>query len=228
MKESVPMEQKVTFVHTVNGLVDTFGSLCRELIPDAKLSHVSDDSLIQAVLAAGGLTPAVHRRVCDHVVAAEQAGADVVQVTCSSVSPCVDVARHLVSVPVLKVDEPMVEMAVDRFQTIGVIATAPTTLRPTTELVHEKARSRERPLEIKSVLCEGAYDAFFAGDMATHDRIVCDRLSDLMKGVDVVLLAQVSMARVADTLDEKVRVPILSSPRPAVERLASVLRETQR
>lgn len=221
------MAPHVFFIHTVNGLVENFNNLCKELLPDAERCHISDESLIQAVLAAGGLTPAIYRRVCEHVVAAEQAGADVIQLTCSSVSPCVDVAKYLVSVPVLKVDEPMVEQAVSEFERIGVIATAPTTLKPTTALVREKARARGRTVNAKSVLCEGAYAAFFAGDMATHDRIVRERLGELMKKVDVVLLAQASMARVADTLDEKERtVPILSSPRPAVARLAQALSVT--
>ena len=220
------MARKIFFIHTINGVSDLFKKLCQELIPDARLSHISDDSLIQAVLAAGGLTPAIYRKVCAHVVAAEQSGADVVQVTCSSISSCVDVAKFLVSIPVLMIDEPMAELAVARYGKIGVIATAPTTLRPTTEMVREKARLAGRSVEVESVLCEGAYDAFFAGDLARHDAIVKACLRSLVKKVDVVLLAQVSMVRVADTLGEAERpVPILSSPRPAVERLAKVVAE---
>jgi len=218
------MMPTVGFIHTVNGLTERFAELAHELIPEAKLFHISDESLIQAALAAGGLTPWLYRRFCDHVVAAESHGADVVQITCSSVSPCVDVAKHLVSVPVLKVDEPMVEQAVSGHGRIGVIATAPTTLRPTTELVRTCAQSRGRSVELQSVLCSEAYDAFFAGDLARHDSIVRGHLCELMDVVDVVLLAQVSMARVADTLTDAERiVPVLSSPRPAMERLRDLL-----
>ena len=218
------MSAKVLFVHTVTGLAEGFRGLCAEIIPDAALCHISDESLIQGLLAAGGLTPAVYRRICDHVAAAEEAGADAIQLTCSSVSPCVDVARHLVSVPVLKIDEPMVERAVSRHRRVGVIATAPTTLKPSSELVHLKARELGRSVEVAPVLCEGAYDAFLAGERERADGIVLDRLRDLMNRVDVVLLAQASMARVAEGLAAEERtVPVLSSPRPAVERLAEIL-----
>jgi hypothetical protein len=45
-----------------------------------------------------------------------------------------------------------------------------------------------------------------------------------MPRVDVIVLAQASMARVVQGLPEKDRrVPILSSPRLAVERLAQVI-----
>jgi hypothetical protein len=45
-----------------------------------------------------------------------------------------------------------------------------------------------------------------------------------MGKVEVILLAQASMKRIADALEEKERmVPVLSSPRLAVERLAKIL-----
>ena len=77
---------------------------------------------------------------------------------------------------------------------------------------------------MESVLCRGAFDAFLAGNMSEHDKIVSTHLLDLMKKVDVVLLAQASMMRIVDTLDEKEKtVPVLSSPRLAIERLAKVI-----
>jgi len=218
------MVKKIFFIHTVSGLVDMFNSLCKEIIPGSKLCHISDESLIQDVLAAGGLTPAIYRRICDHAVAAEQSGADVIQLSCSSISPCADVAKHLVSIPLLKIDEPMVERAVRNYQRIGIIATAPTTLKPSTDLVNEKARAQKGSIKVDSVLCRGAFDAFLAGNMSEHDKIIRTYLLDLMKKVDVVLLAQASMMRIVDTLDEKEKtVPVLSSPRLAVERLAKVI-----
>ncbi len=218
------MGKKIFFIHTVNGLVEMFTNLCSELIPEAKLCHISDESLIQGVLAAGGLTPAIYRRVCDNAVTAEENGADAIQLSCSSISPCVDAVRHLVSVPLLKVDESMVEKAVSEFRKIGIIATAPTTLKPSTDLVKQKAAEREGEFAIESVLCEGAFDAFLAGDLERHDEIVHSRLLGLMEKVDVVLLAQASMMRIVGALAESERtVPVLSSPRLAVERLARVL-----
>lgn len=217
-------EKRICFVHTVNGLVEMFTTLSRELIPGARLCHIVDETLIQRVLAAGGLTPAIHRRVAEHAEAAEQNGASVIQLTCSSISPCADTVRQMVSVPLLKVDEAMVETAVGKYRKVGIIATAPTTLKPSTELVFQKASGRGDSIEVVSVLCEGAFDAFLAGRVDEHDRIVRGRLLDLMGKVEAVLLAQASMKRIADALEEKERTaPVLSSPRLAVERLARIL-----
>jgi Asp/Glu/hydantoin racemase len=217
-------ETKVCFVHTVNGLVDMFTALSRELVPGAKLCHIVDETLIQRVLAAGGITPAIHRRVAEHAAAAEQNGAAAVQLTCSSISPCVETAQRTVSVPVLKVDEAMVESAVGKYRKVGIIATAPTTLKPSTDLVFQKAATRKDAIAVESVLCAGAFDAFLAGRVDEHDRIVRGQLLGLMARVEVVLLAQASMKRIADALEEREKVvPVLSSPRLAVERLARIL-----
>ncbi|MFC1912455.1 hypothetical protein ACFLXG_04810 [Chloroflexota bacterium] len=60
-------------------------------------------------------------------------------------------------------------------------------------------------------------DALQRGDLETHDRTFQDRLNELMKKVDVVVLAQASIARVVAKIPEKERkVPILSSPRLGV------------
>jgi len=124
----------------------------------------------------------------------------------------------------IRIDEPMVDKAISIGERIGVAATAPTTLKPTTEMVTARAKVIGKDVKVDSVLCKGAYDAMFSGDQETHDNIVRDSLRQLMKHNDVILLAQASMARVIDTIpaDERI-VPILSSPQLAVERARDVI-----
>ncbi len=221
------MTKKLAFIHTVPSLVSLFGDLSKELLPaGVEVFHIADELLLKVVLAQGGLSPFIFRRVAEHVTAAEEGGASVVQLTCSSISPCADAARPLVSIPVLKIDEPMVDRALSLGERIGIAATAPTTLKPTTELVYMRAALQGKPVKVESVLCEGAYKALFSGDTETHDRIVRQYLQDLMAKTDVVILAQASMARVANTIPaEEQAVPILSSPRLAMERARSVIEQ---
>lgn len=218
------MTQKLAFIHTVPSLVGLFNDLSKELLPGVEVFHIADEMLLKVVLAQGGLSPFIFQRVSDHVVAAEHAGATAVQCTCSSISPCVDASRPLVGIPVLKIDEPMVNKAISTGPRIGIAATAPTTLKPTTELVHARAATLGKSVQVESVLCEGAYSALFSGDMQKHDQIVAQYLRDLMTHNDVIILAQASMARVAQTIPaEKQLAPILSSPRLAMEYVKTVL-----
>jgi len=221
------MTRRLVFVHTVPSLVDLFTRLSRELLPaDTEVWHIADEILLKVVLAQGGLSPFIHQRVGEHVVAAEQAGATAVQLTCSSISPCAETARTLVRIPVLKIDEPMVDRALELGTRIGVAATAPTTLRPTSELIQTRASALGIEVKVDSRLAEGAYSALFGGDPERHDTIVRETLRDLAQRNDVIVLAQASMARVAEGLPaDALACPILSSPRLALERAALVLRE---
>ena len=219
------MAKRLVLLHTVPSLVERFAQLASEIMPShVEVVHVADELLLRTVLAEGGLTPFVYRRVSEHVVSAEDAGADGVMLTCSSISPCVDAARLMVGIPVLKIDEPMVDMAISLGARIGVAATVPTTLRPTTELVYDRAGRRGRDVTVDPILCEGAYDALVAGQPEEHDRIVRNGLKALISRNDVVALAQASMAHVVDTIpvSEQV-VPILVSPRLAMERARDVM-----
>jgi Asp/Glu/hydantoin racemase len=219
--------KKLAYLHTVTSLVTLFNQLSKEILPpDVEVFHIADEMLLKLALAQGGLSPFIFRRVADHVTAAEAFGASLVQFTCSSISPCADASRPMVKIPVLKVDEPMVDQAINLGERVGVAATAVSTLKPTTDLVNARAALQGMKVQVDPQLAEGAFAALMAGEMETHDRIVRQTLIDLMKRNQVVILAQASMARILDTLAPEERpVPVLSSPRLAVERAAKALQE---
>jgi hypothetical protein len=118
----------------------------------------------------------------------------------------------------------MAEQAVSSGRKIGVLATLQTTLAPTLQLLKDTASARDLHREFVSCLADGAFDAVLAGDVATHDRLVGASLTELSAAVDVVVLAQASMARVVANLPAgDQRIPILSSPELAVAHAAEVI-----
>jgi len=211
-------------VHTSATLVPVFAELCSKHLPGVKTFNIVDDSLIRNTIACGELTASTSKRVVNYAASAEEAGADFILFTCSSIGPAVEIAATLTGVPVLRVDQPMADKAVLIGKRIGVIATLSTTLAPTSDLVRRRALIAGKEIELKAVLCEGAFDALMSGDAATHDKKVGDELKKLVKEVDVIVLAQASMARVVDTLsDVDKKVPILASPPIAMEYLSTIL-----
>jgi Asp/Glu/hydantoin racemase len=211
-------------IHTSATLVPVFQQLTNEFLPKVKTFNIVDDSLIKNVISSGELTPGTARRVVNYVASAETAGADFILVTCSSIGAAVEASAALTKVPVLRVDQPMADKAVQVGRRIGVIATLPTTLQPTSDLVRRRAAATKREIELTSKLCEGAFEALMSGDAATHDSMVAAALRELSSKVDVIVLAQASMARVVETLDpEERKVPILASPGIAIQHLATIL-----
>ena len=211
-------------IHTSATLVPVFQQLCAQYLPGVQVFNIVDDSLIKNVISSGELTPATARRVVEYAGSAEAAGAEFIMYTCSSIGPAVETAATLSGVPVLRVDQPMADLAVQTGSRIGVIATLPTTLAPTSDLVRRRAQAAGKTIALTSKLCEGAFEALMSGDTATHDKMVAVALKEMSSKVDVIVLAQASMARVVDSLDEKDKtVPILSSPKIAVQHLATIL-----
>ncbi len=213
----------LALIHTSATLVPVFAQLCKDKLPGVSTFNIVDDSLVRAIGAKGSLTADIARRVAAYITSAESGGADHILVTCSSIGPAVEAAAPFAGVPVLRVDQPMIDRAIAAGRRIGVIATLPTTLDPTTDLLRRRAALAGREIELTSRLCKGAFEALMAGDAVRHDTLVAAALRELAATVDVILLAQASMARVVDTLAaEDRRVPIFASPPIAIEHLASL------
>ena len=218
------MTKTLGLVHTSATLVPVFQELCKQYIPHVNVFNIVDDSLIKQVISRGELRADTARRVVNYAGSAESAGADYIMFTCSSIGAAVEAAADLTQVPVLRVDQPMADQAVATGSRIGVIATLPTTLAPTSDLVQRRAAVVGKDIQLKAVLCEGAFEALMGGNPALHDTMVAKALKELSTQVDVIVLAQASMARVVDTLSESEKiVPILASPPIAMAYLETVL-----
>lgn len=220
------MAKKLGLIHTSATLVPVFQALTDKYFAgkDIKVFNIVDDSLIKNTIESGKMTPDTARRVVDYVGSAEAAGADYILVTCSSIGAAVESSVPLTKVPVLRVDQPMADKAVQMGKRIGVVATLSTTLEPTSDFVRRRAIAAGKEIELTSKLCEGAFDALMGGHPEIHDEKVASALKELAQKVDVILLAQASMARVVDQLSEEdKKVPIITSPELAVQYLANIL-----
>jgi Asp/Glu/hydantoin racemase len=218
--------RRLALVHTVAGLVPRFRELAAELIPDVETFDIVDETLLRDATREGRVSLETARRLFSHLAAAEIHGADAILVTCSSMGGAVDAARPFAGVPLLRVDQAMAEQAVERGSRVGVLATLWSTLGPTAALIRRTAVEAERSVEVRDRLCDGAFEALAEGDTDRHDTLVRDGLRELLGWADVIVLAQASMARVVDTLDEdERRIPILSSPRLGMERVRDLMAE---
>lgn len=218
--------KRLVLVHTVSPLLDVFNKLGAELLPGVQLMHILDEPLLERVRRRGHLASEDSARLKTHVAVAEGAGANAVLVTCSTVSPCVDDVHPEANIPVMKIDEAMIAEAVARGTKIGVVATNVTTLEPTRQLLEAQADDAAKVIEVKSVLVENALAALLSGDGNAHDKLVKEAVIELAHQVDVVVLAQASMARVLSVISDAERpVPILSSPHLALEQARELLKE---
>ncbi|MBS7811884.1 aspartate/glutamate racemase family protein [Roseococcus pinisoli] len=213
------MRPRIAFVHTVGFLVEEFRRLMKEQLPEADSFHVLNESLLQDLLR-GQPQALVYRRITAQIVLAAEAAPDLIVVTCSSTSPAVDIARRLVSQPILKIDDPMAAEAVRLGGRVGLLCTAESTVTPSSALLRAHAQEQQRAIEITPVIRPDAYAALMSGDRAQHDSLMRQAAADLAKEVDVVVLAQASLAHLRDGLAADLPCPVLASPKLLMGELA--------
>lgn len=202
----------VVAVHTATTMVEPTKQLFACHLPGHRLINIADDSLIQDVIAANAVTPAVRKRLMTYYHAAVDAGADVIFNTCSSIGDVAITARDFLTVPLVKIDDAMALRAVKNYSRIGVLATLPTTLDPTARLIERFGAGLNKPLTIEKGLAAGAFQALMAGDVTTHDRLIMETALKVAGQVDVLVLAQGSMAKMQDQLIAQTGKQVLSSP----------------
>lgn len=210
---------KLAIIHTTPATVESMKALAAEVLPGCDLVNFVDDSILPQLASNGGDLREVEERLIHYARFAEQVGADVILEACSSVGEVVTKMQAAVSIPIVRIDEAMAEEAVQRGNRLGVAATLQTTLAPTARLLQAKAAAAGRQVEITPLLIEGAYQKLMAGDREGHDTLLIEKLQDLARDMDVVVLAQASMARVLPGIPEAERSKFMSSPRLAMQRV---------
>jgi Asp/Glu/hydantoin racemase len=215
--------KKVYIIQTSLVSQAELNALFAELVPDAKVHNLVDDSLLYDVMQNGGINDKVISRMCAYFQAAANNGADLIFNQCSSVGEAADIAARLVSVPVLKIDSPMARRAVELGTRIGVVATVQSTMRPSCNLIRAKAAEAGKTVEIVDYLVDGALAVLLKeNNRAKHNAMVLDSVKRAEAECDVIVLAQGSMTVLLPEL-EGIKKPLLTSPRLAVERAREML-----
>lgn len=219
------MSKSIAIVETSAVSFAELKELCREIIPNVKVTQIIDESLIQEVNQNGGPTPFVKRRMFEYFRNAQELGVDLIVNQCSSVGEAADQIAPFLNVPILKIDEAMAEKAVQMGRKIAVVATVESTTGPSVRLIEKKAKELGKKVEVDLHLVEGAMMVLIEkNDAETHNRMVLGEVEKAAKENDVVVLAQGSMT-VLLPLVSSMETPVLTSPRLCIERVKEILGE---
>jgi aspartate/glutamate racemase len=219
--------KNLAIIHTTLATTTSLPPLAAEILPGVALRHFVDDSILPQLQSNDCRLSDVEDRVIHYVQFAAQAGADIILCACSSIGEIMPVAQKLIRVPIIRIDEAMVEEAVQRGSVIGVAATLNTTLGPTSRLIAEKAAQAGKEIQVKAKLIEDAYQKLVSGDSTGHDALLLAAFKELASNSDIVVLAQASMARVLPTLPTEHSGRFLSSPRLGLHRVRAVMEGLQ-
>jgi hypothetical protein len=203
----------LALLHTSPVHVPVFDALRDADRPGLALRHLVREDLLERARRDG--PEAVRGDVRALVTGAVRDGARAVLCTCSTIGGVAESAAAAAGVPVLRVDRPMAAAAVALGPRVVVLAALESTLGPTAALIEEEAARAGRPAEVRTVLVDGAWSRFEAGDTEGYVRRVA-AVADAVTpaDADAIVLAQASMAP-AERLTTTA-VPVLSSPWPGL------------
>jgi Asp/Glu/hydantoin racemase len=190
----------------------------RELWPQARVTHLLDDSLPADLTAAGAITPAMIERFKAMARYCESCGADAVLFTCSAFGAAIDAAKQAVKVPVLKPNEAMLEEALAAGPDLALLATFEPSIPSLKREIEELATSRGIKLKLKTRAVPAAIAALQKGRAAEHDQLIAAAAAEIGP-CDALVLGQFSMARAATGIPAKAGRKVLTSPHSAVTRL---------
>lgn len=193
-----------------------------------KISIVNflDTGLMERVNREGAVSERSMSRFRGLVDRADEDAVDGILLTCTVFSPYVDRLRSLYNRPIVSADGSMIDEAVRAGGRILIVCTFPATRASITTLFHAAERRLGVKREMEVVLLTEALDALNRGDRKEHDEIITRTIHEREQGFELIVLAQMSMAHIAE-LPLECSIPVLSSPRAALKALLSELSGTQ-
>ena len=215
--------KRIACIHTVYSVIDSFTALLREEFGDTvKIHTLYDDFLATDPADTGKFSAINHQRLRLDMRTQALTGADILVVSCSTLSPSVRLLRGEFNVPVVAIDDAMVREAVATGTRVGLLATANSTVEPSRSALYAAAADAGKKIDVQLVCNEDAIRALKAGDPKTHDALVLE-MADQLRDRDVIVLARASMAHMERAVAEHTGLLTLSSPARCVKQIRTIL-----
>ncbi len=214
---------RIALIHALRESLAPIDSAFEALWPEARRTHLLDDSLSADLAAAGVLDDGMTRRFLDLATYVRRQGADAILFTCSAFGPCIDAVKAAhPAIPVLKPNEAMLDEATawarqNPARPLGLLATFGPTLA---------SMPPEFPADValRTGLAASALAALQRGDGGAHDALANEAAAALAaQGCGAIALAQFSLARAAPLIAQRCGLPVFTTPQAAVRRLRQLL-----
>ena len=216
--------KSIALIHTVKTVANSFEQKLKDYVGEpVKIHNLWDDFLANNPNEIGEFTIENRCRLYNDIKSAEMTGADMIVVTCSTLTPVVNMIRPFVRVPLIAIDDAMGREAVTCGERILVLATAGSTEGPMREKLNAEAAKLGKSIQIDFQANAEAFQAMKAVQMERHDAILLDMAKNI-SGYDCVVLAQASMAHLDQKIEAICEIPVLSSPGLCMEQVKEKLK----
>jgi Asp/Glu/Hydantoin racemase len=216
------MPKRVFLVHPTPLALPPVDEAFKALWPEAQVLNLLDESLYADVGANGELTPSLYARVANLFRHCEASGADGIVFSGSTFGPAVEQGRKGIKVPVLRIEEAMMDEAVARGGAILVVSTQKRAMPVVRGTLDASVKRAGVTPVIKDIWVAGARDALNAGDTDTHDRLIAEQAAAAGE-FNTVVLSMISMAPARAKMPPALAQKTLTSGETTVARMRQLL-----
>ena len=195
-----------------------------EIIPEVEVVHWVDDTIQNTNFACepGTIPKKNYAKFVQAALSQQEYGVDLILLACSTFNRAAEHARPMIETPLLQIDRPMMDLAVQDGKRIGLLATVPTTVPASERLLRLAAAEAGKTIEVELRLCSEAFQVLKAGNPDKHNEMLLEEIDRLSGEVDAIVMAQVSMTALEPRLGQT-RVPVYNSGRTAFNRIRQIL-----
>lgn len=218
-------DRTLGIIHAAVFTANTVEPYAKEIIPEVTIMHFGDDTVQRDNLKAPvGTIPKVNFfKFATYARFLEEAGCDMIMLGCSTFNQAVEYAKPMISIPMLNIDRPMMDLAVQDGKRIGLLGTLPSTMPSSERLLRQAAAEAGKEIEVKPILCAEAFRVLREeNNPAKHNEMLLEEIDKLSREVDAIVLAQVSMSVLEKDLVNP-RVPVYNSGRTSFQRVREML-----
>ena len=195
-----------------------------EIIPEVEVVHWVDDTIQNTNFACepGTIPKRNYAKFVQAALSQQEYGVDLILLACSTFNRAAEYARPMLDTPLLQIDRPMMDLAVQDGDRIGLLATVPTTVPASERLLRLAAEEAGKKIEVRLRLCSEAFQVLKAGDPDRHNVMLLKEIGMLSGEVDAIVMAQVSMTALEPHL-QNTKVPVYNSGRTAFNKIRQIL-----
>ncbi|ONI43092.1 hypothetical protein AN640_06790, partial [Candidatus Epulonipiscium fishelsonii] len=155
--------KKVGVIYTVPILQESFHKLIQNEFDQIELVEILDNDILALIKEDNyNVTERQINKVLEYIEYFNQNKVDFIISTCSSLG---DIFNNIKSsIPIFQIDKPMMVEAANLGKNIVLVATAPTTIKPSTNLLESTAKQLNKQVNINSLLLPKAGVLLFKGN----------------------------------------------------------------
>ena len=176
----------IAFLHTSEAHIDKFERLVRQQNPEIPIQHFVNKELLDIALTHGKTDTQLFLEQLEKIKVHQPA---LLICTCSTLG-----AECEKNPGIHRIDQPIATYIVQHYNRIGLAYTAHSTQEISTDLLVQTSNNTGKPIEIIPINCSSYWPCIEQGNMQAYEQGIADTILQQSSGVEVIFLAQASMA----------------------------------